>query len=195
MASGSREENIYFARLAEQGERYEDMIRYMKAVSHSNVQLSNEERNLLSVAFKQAIGQRRVAWRTVSAIQEKEDYKGTNKHLELIKWYRAKIEKELTDICEDVIKLLDETLIPNSTQQDAKVFYMKMKGDYYRYLCEFLASEKYVKPSLTLTYFQLEEIYSGRPRCLQERIPAERGPQEHAPHPSGFGPQLLGVLL
>ena len=62
--------------------------------------------------------------------------------MDLIKWYRAKIEKELTDICEDVIKLLDAMLIPNSTQQDAKVFYMKMKGDYYRYLCEFLASEK-----------------------------------------------------
>ncbi len=29
----SREDNIYYARLAEQGERYEDMIRYMKEVS------------------------------------------------------------------------------------------------------------------------------------------------------------------
>lgn len=28
----SRDKSIYFARLAEQGERYEDMIRYMKEV-------------------------------------------------------------------------------------------------------------------------------------------------------------------
>jgi len=30
----SREDNIYFARLAEQAERYEDMIKYMKTVAH-----------------------------------------------------------------------------------------------------------------------------------------------------------------
>ena len=29
----SREDNIYYARLAEQGERYEDMIRFMKNVA------------------------------------------------------------------------------------------------------------------------------------------------------------------
>lgn len=83
----SREDNIYFARLAEQGERYEDMIRYMKLVasvstlstattnanhfvcySQSGHQLSNEERNLLSVAYKNSVGTRRAAWRTCSAI-------------------------------------------------------------------------------------------------------------------------------
>lgn len=72
---GSREDNIYYARLAEQGERYEDMIFYMKQVATSGHQLSNEERNLLSVAYKNAVGTRRAAWRTISAIQDKEEYK------------------------------------------------------------------------------------------------------------------------
>lgn len=67
MANREREDNIYYARLAEQGERYEDMIRYMKEVSAMG-QLSNEERNLLSVAYKNSVGSRRAAWRTVSAI-------------------------------------------------------------------------------------------------------------------------------
>jgi len=71
----SREDNIYYARLAEQGERYEDMIFYMKQVATSGHQLSNEERNLLSVAYKNAVGTRRAAWRTISAIQDKEEYK------------------------------------------------------------------------------------------------------------------------
>jgi len=137
----SREDNIYFARLAEQAERYEDMIKYMKTVAHSGVQLSNEERNLLSVAYKNSVGTRRVAWRTIIAIQDKEEYKGS-KYIDLIKWYRAKFEHELDDICQDVIDLLNNTLIVNSTQTDAKVFYMKMKGDYFRYLCEFLASDR-----------------------------------------------------
>ena len=44
---------------------------------------------------------------------------------------------------EDVINLLKKVLIPSSTSTpDAKVFYMKMQGDYYRYLCEFNSGEK-----------------------------------------------------
>jgi len=61
----------------------------------------------------------------------------------LIKWYRVKIETELNEYCEDVINLLKKVLIPSSTSTpDAKVFYMKMQGDYYRYLCEFNSGEK-----------------------------------------------------
>ena len=61
----------------------------------------------------------------------------------MIKWYRLKIETELNELCEDVITLLKKTLIPSANNApDAKVFYMKMQGDYYRYLCEFNSSDK-----------------------------------------------------
>ena len=97
---------------------------------------------MLSVAYKNSVGTRRAAWRTISAIQDKEEYKGS-KHLDLIKWYRTKIETELNELCEDVVMLLKKTLIPSSTSApDAKVFYMKMQGDYYRYLCEFNSGDK-----------------------------------------------------
>ena len=33
MVNRERDDNIYYARLAEQGERYEDMIKYMKEVA------------------------------------------------------------------------------------------------------------------------------------------------------------------
>jgi hypothetical protein len=62
--------------------------------------------------------------------------------LELIKTYRQKIEKELEDICQDVLNLLDDPLIPNSKNPEARVFFLKMKGDYYRYLGEFTSGEK-----------------------------------------------------
>ena len=97
---------------------------------------------MLSVAYKNSVGTRRGAWRTISSIQDEEEYKGS-KMIELIKWYRQKIETELNDLCEDVLSLLKKTLIPYSTNQlDAKVFYMKMLGDYYRYLCEFNSGDK-----------------------------------------------------
>jgi hypothetical protein len=103
--------------------------------------LSNEERNLLSVAYKNSVGARRTAWRTISAIQQKEEYKGS-RFIEIIKGYRAKIEKELEDICNDVLELLDKVLIKNSKNPEAKVFFLKMKGDYYRYLGEFLTGDR-----------------------------------------------------
>jgi len=103
--------------------------------------LSNEERNLLSVAYKNSVGARRTAWRTISAIQQKEEYKGS-RFIDIIKGYRAKIEKELEDICNDVLELLDKVLIKNSKNPEAKVFFLKMKGDYYRYLGEFLTGDR-----------------------------------------------------
>jgi hypothetical protein len=62
--------------------------------------------------------------------------------LELIKTYRQKIEKELEDICTDVLNLLDDPLIPNSKNPEARVFFLKMKGDYFRYLGEFTSGDK-----------------------------------------------------
>ena len=43
----SREDYIYYARLAEQGERYEDMIKYMKIVSEVSNLLHLESARLL----------------------------------------------------------------------------------------------------------------------------------------------------
>lgn len=61
----------------------------------------------------------------------------------MIKQYRKKIESELQDICEEVLNLLKDELIPNvKTVPEAKVFYMKMTGDYYRYLCEFTSGDR-----------------------------------------------------
>jgi len=65
----SREENIYMAKIAEQTERFENMLDYMKAVVQSGQDLSTEERNLLSVAYKNSVGSRRTAWRALSSIQ------------------------------------------------------------------------------------------------------------------------------
>merc|ERR1712150_10234 len=43
---------------------------------------------------------------------------------------------ELRDICNDVLALLDKFLIAKASNAESKVFYLKMKGDYYRYLAE-----------------------------------------------------------
>uniref|UniRef100_UPI00398F7C0D 14-3-3 protein beta/alpha-1-like isoform X1 n=2 Tax=Pristiophorus japonicus TaxID=55135 RepID=UPI00398F7C0D len=129
-----KSELVQKAKLAEQAERYDDMAAAMKGITEKGDELSNEERNLLSVAYKNVVGARRSSWRVISSIEQKNE--GSDKKQTMAKSYREKIEKELQDICTDVLGLLDKFLIANATQADSEVFYLKMKGDYYRYLSE-----------------------------------------------------------
>ncbi|XP_050070637.1 14-3-3 protein epsilon isoform X1 [Anopheles maculipalpis] len=136
-AMSERENNIYKAKLAEQAERYDEMVEAMKKVASMDVELTVEERNLLSVAYKNVIGARRASWRIISSIEQKEENKAVEEKLEMIKNYRSQVEKELRDICSDILEVLDKHLIPCATTGESKVFYYKMKGDYHRYLAEF----------------------------------------------------------
>ncbi|XP_016949615.1 14-3-3 protein epsilon isoform X4 [Drosophila suzukii] len=132
-----RENNVYKAKLAEQAERYDEMVEAMKKVASMDVELTVEERNLLSVAYKNVIGARRASWRIITSIEQKEENKGAEEKLEMIKTYRGQVEKELRDICSDILNVLEKHLIPCATSGESKVFYYKMKGDYHRYLAEF----------------------------------------------------------
>eukprot|EP00124_Ichthyophonus_hoferi_P004068 Ihof_evm3s406 gene=Ihof_evmTU3s406 len=135
-----REDNIYRSKLAEQAERYDEMVEMMKKVAALNVELTVEERNLLSVAYKNVIGARRASWRIISSIEAKEESKAQgekSRKLAMIVEYRAKIEDQLRKVCNDVLEVLDTNLIPASNSGESKVFYYKMKGDYHRYLAEF----------------------------------------------------------
>jgi 14-3-3 protein epsilon len=130
----SREENVYMAKLAEQAERYEEMVEYMEKVAKTTdvQELTVEERNLLSVAYKNVIAAPRASWRIISSIEQKEESRKNEEHVAQIKEYRGKIEAELSNICDGILKLLDTHLVPSSTATESKVFYLKMKGDYHR---------------------------------------------------------------
>jgi hypothetical protein len=88
--------------------------------------LTVDERNLLSVAYKNVVGTRRASWRIISSIEQKEESKGTEKHVGTIRDYRQKIETELEKVCQDVLNVLDDSLIPKAESGESKVFYHKM---------------------------------------------------------------------
>lgn len=115
----------------------EEMSKVAKQTNSDTGELSVEERNLLSVAFKNVIGARRAAWRIISSIEQKEEHTGNDKNASVNREYRERIEKELSDICKDVLDILDQHLLSCAESGESKVFYYKMKGDYYRYLAEF----------------------------------------------------------
>jgi len=151
----NRHEFIANAKLAEQAERYDDMLECMKKVAEMGGSLQQEERNLLSVAFKNVVGARRSSWRVISSIESKTKDSGNERRLTIAKEYREKIENELGDVCMSVLDLLNKHLIPPVTESlknaeqkekeklvESNVFYLKMKGDYYRYLAEVSIGEK-----------------------------------------------------
>ncbi|CAN4103246.1 unnamed protein product [Withania somnifera] len=113
------------------------MVDAMKNVANMDVELTVEERNLLSVGYKNVVGSRRASWRILSSIEQKEESRGNEQNVKRIKEYRQKVESELTSICNDIMVVIDQHLIPSCTAGESTVFYHKMKGDYYRYLAEF----------------------------------------------------------
>lgn len=96
---------------------------------------------MLSVAYKNWIGSRRTAWRAITAAEQKEEAKGS-KFLTILRAYKTKIENEVEKICNDIVALLDKYLIPKAASDEVEVFYLKMKGDYYRYFAECVTGDK-----------------------------------------------------
>ena len=122
---------------------YAEMVDYTKLFCRMGVnELTLDERNILSVAFKNIIGTRRAAWRVLNSIEKKEKNKGNNDNVNKVRNYKATIEKEMTDICSDILDLLTEYLIPNAQAGEGKVFFYKMKADYYRYIAEYSTGDK-----------------------------------------------------
>jgi 14-3-3 protein epsilon len=138
----SRDKDVYFAKLAEQAERYDEMADYMEKVGKAPDELSVEERNLLSVAYKNAVGSRRAAWRIITSVEQREKTKGNEENAKFAKEYCSKVEAELSKICDTILGLLDGNLIGKASNGESKVFYQKMKADYYRYIAEFSDGDK-----------------------------------------------------
>lgn len=103
-----------------------EMVDAMKNVAKLDVELTVEERNLLSVGYKNVIGARRASWRILSSIEQKEEAKGNESHVKKIREYRQKVEAELSNICMDIMTVIDEHLIPSASAGESSVFYYKM---------------------------------------------------------------------
>ena len=130
----STEENIFLARVAEQAERFEDMVDFLsKVLDEKGGDVTADERNLLSVAFKNLISSKRAACRTIAAIEQNPKY---SKFGGALADYKAGIEKKLIEDCEQVIRIIKEKVLAKSCDGEAKAFFIKMVGDYYRYIAE-----------------------------------------------------------
>merc|ERR1740115_416769 len=101
----SVEENIFLARVAEQAERFEDMVDFLALVlDNKGADVSSDERNLLSVAFKNLISSKRAACRTIAAIEQNPKY---SKYTDALATYKSTIESKLQEDCKLIIDLIN----------------------------------------------------------------------------------------
>jgi hypothetical protein len=79
------------------------------------------------------ISSKRTAWRTISAIEQNPKY---SKFGESLAAYKRKIEDGLYGDCEMIIDLIKHHVLAKPIENEAKAFFVKMVGDYYRYIAE-----------------------------------------------------------
>jgi 14-3-3 protein epsilon len=133
--ANDRNKIFKLAQIAEGAERYDDMrlvmTKLVQVLTAAQDPLSVDERNLLSVAFKNVVGARRASLRSINVSEE-----DSNCRSPLIEAYKKQMQAELKEICETILDLLTDGLIVDGLHDEAQVFYLKMGADYYRYLAE-----------------------------------------------------------
>ena len=164
--SAKYEKNIYLAMLAEQCNRFDEMVQFLEDMLKSrDKDLSNDERNLLSIAYKNSVSSRRTALRTIIAYETKEKKKETSTFLPFIQEYHKKVQEELNKACQNILNVIDQTLLKRAEDAEAKVFYSKMKGDYNRYVAEYAEGDlkKQVSDGALAAYKEASESAKGLP--------------------------------
>lgn len=135
--STGRELKFFMARVADQAERFDDVIKYINEIIDSGADLNSDERNLLSVAYKALTGSCRNTLRTVYAFLEDDSVKQIPERVQKLEELKQSLIKELDNYCNDLIELVDKKLLKEDQDVITKVFYVKLKADYHRYSVEF----------------------------------------------------------
>lgn len=162
--SEKRFENKLHARLCEQAERYEDMVKIMKEmITKADEPLDEDERNLFSVAYKNVVGARRAAWRVISAREADEE---NEKFKVVCENMRKRVEAELKNSCNEVLSLIDNNLLKKELGVQDQIFFLKMKGDYIRYMIE-IADDS---PDRTSLVNSSKEAYDAALKLAKDKL-------------------------
>ena len=137
----SREELVYLSKLYEKAQSFEKMISSINRFIKLDPKLTKEERNILSAGYKNILFDKRENWKFLNSMERKETKK-KSKQVIYIQEIKNHIENEIKKVVENIHELIDKYLIPNCEDDiESKIFYMRLKADHYRYLCE-ISKEK-----------------------------------------------------
>ena len=139
----SRSDLIYLSRLYERAEKFDEMVQCINYFVKLNPKLNIDERNILSAGYKNIIATKRFSWRYLMNQSKKEEKNKNTLAVSYINEIKSRVEDEIKKICLDINTLLDNHLIPSTDDIEFKVYFLKLKADYFRYLCEFTTNEEF----------------------------------------------------
>ena len=158
-----RRKNVFLAKAAELLDRFDDMVEHMKAVVKGGPQLTQEERNLFSVAFKRSVGDRRGAVAAVQKAAKAANAEEADSVAVFAQEYIQQLNDELEAFIATALYLLDSALIPCASDPESLVFYLKMKADYHRYMAELGFDDSYARERARQTYGEAERLATKLP--------------------------------
>lgn len=149
------EKLIFQAKLSDAANRPEKTFSLMEIIiKNKKDDLTAEERQLFSNSYKYIISSIRASCNKINEIYDSEKKKDANsKSFKLVQKLKEQLETELKNACGKMLELLDKYLINKASSPDSKVLYLKLKGDYNRYLAMFFSNSEYSKNAL-LAYKQ-----------------------------------------
>ena len=136
--SGKKQNAIFMAKVSFHTKRYDDAISFLKEAISNNPNLNESEQNLLLLIYKKCVDSRRNLLQFLSNVIEIQKAKENHENIETLTSFYNKVFNELSSYCNDLIALIDKTILVNADAPENKIFYYKLKGDFNRYLCEFL---------------------------------------------------------
>jgi 14-3-3 protein epsilon len=142
--SYTRDEYVYLAKLYERAERFDDMVKWITSYVQIDPVLTNDERNILSAGYKNVISGKRASWRLLYSLEKKEEKKNSP-NLAYLREIKGQVEDEMRRICDDIQAVLDKHLVAGAKDPENKVFYLKLKADYFRYRAEFTSGAEHQK--------------------------------------------------
>jgi len=123
-----RDKQVYFDKLADQAKLYDVITEYLEELGELD-DVSVEQRNLLSVPYKNAVGNRLAALRIIASAEQREKIKGNDDNAAWAREYCTKMECELQKIGSAIFELLDQSFIPKASNADSIWFYKMMKAE------------------------------------------------------------------
>ncbi|KAL3073105.1 hypothetical protein niasHT_035381 [Heterodera trifolii] len=164
MTDNRREKHLHFVRLAEEATRFDEMVQGMNQVIELDAKLNENERKLLAVAYRKSVTGQRFAWRVIASVLARG--KGTKRQLEMVKELLNKMEREVDEKCHEILDLLDRVLIKEAADDEAKVFYLRLKADHFRYLAETRAVKNGVAEKAKQAYQEAFDLAKNKLRPI-----------------------------
>ncbi len=140
----AREEFVFLSKLYERAERFSDMVSSINKFIEMNPKLTKDEKNIVSAGYKNILTDKRTSWRLLNCMEKKETKK-KSAQVPHIKEIKSHIQSEMKKQIEDVKNVIDKYLLPNAPDPESKVFYLRLKADHIRYLCEITKDKEYAK--------------------------------------------------